>query len=76
MGRCQASVTDPNATHRASVSLYEHAKHCARRCDDGVFAQILGKSDFFKLGENLRRILLDYAEKRASTANVPFNRPC
>jgi hypothetical protein len=40
------------------------------------FAQILGKLDFFNLGENLQRILFDYVEKRASTANAPFNRPC
>jgi hypothetical protein len=40
------------------------------------FAQILGKLDFFKLGENLQRILFDYVEKRASTANAPFNRAC
>jgi hypothetical protein len=41
-----------------------------------VFAQILGKLDFFNLGENLQHILFDYVEKRASTANAPFNRAC
>jgi len=29
-----------------------------------AFAQILGKLYFFELLENLRRILLDYAQKR------------
>jgi hypothetical protein len=41
-----------------------------------AFVQILGKLDFFKLGENLPRILFDYAEKRANTANATFKRPC
>jgi hypothetical protein len=41
-----------------------------------AFVQILGKLDFFKLGENLPRILFDYAEKRANTANATFKRAC
>jgi hypothetical protein len=42
----------------------------------GAFAQILGKLNFFKLGENLRRILFDNAEKRANPANATFKRAC
>jgi hypothetical protein len=38
--------------------------------------QILGKFHFFKLRENLRRILFDYAEKRSGIANAPFNAAC
>jgi hypothetical protein len=41
-----------------------------------VFAQILGKLNFFKLGENLYRILFDYVEKRANPANATFKRAC
>jgi len=41
-----------------------------------AFVQILCKFDFFKLGENLPRILFDYAEKRANTANATFKRAC
>jgi hypothetical protein len=40
------------------------------------FAQFLGKLNFFKLGENLQRILFDYAEKRASTTNTTFKCAC
>jgi hypothetical protein len=41
-----------------------------------VFAQILAKLYFFDLRENLRIILLDYAQKRPDTANVPFKAAC
>jgi len=41
-----------------------------------AFAQILGKFYFFKLLENLRRILLDYGQKRSCTANVAFKAAC
>jgi hypothetical protein len=41
-----------------------------------AFAQILGKLYFFELLENLRRILLDYAQKRTGRANAAFNGPC
>jgi hypothetical protein len=44
------------------------------------FAQTLGKQFFFEvhfeLSENLRRILLDYAQNRAEAANMAFNRAC
>jgi hypothetical protein len=43
--------------------------HCA-------FAQILGKFYFFDLGENLRRILLDYGQKRLGTTNAAFKASC
>ena len=51
-------------------------KIAARRPRFAAFAQILGKLNFFKLGENLQRILVDYAEKRSSTANATFKRAC
>ena len=38
--------------------------------------QILGKFYFFKLRENLRRILLDYGQKRSGTANAAFKAAC
>jgi len=41
-----------------------------------AFAQILGKLHFFKLSENLRRILFDYEENRPGTANAPFKCAC
>ncbi|HML09021.1 MAG TPA: hypothetical protein VK430_12950 [Xanthobacteraceae bacterium] len=41
-----------------------------------AFAQILGKLYFFDLRENLRRILLDYGQKRPRPANVAFNAAC
>ena len=41
-----------------------------------AFAQILGKFYFFKLRENLRRILLDYGQKRPCTANASFKAAC
>jgi hypothetical protein len=42
----------------------------------GVVVQILGKLYFFELIENLRRILLDYAQKRTGRANATFNAAC
>jgi hypothetical protein len=41
-----------------------------------AFAQILGKLYFLQLPENLRRILLDYAQKRPGPANAAFNAAC
>jgi hypothetical protein len=41
-----------------------------------AFGQILGKFDFFKLRENLRRILFDYEEKRSGIANTAFKPAC
>jgi hypothetical protein len=41
-----------------------------------AFAQILGKLYFFDLRENLRRILLDYGQKRSCTANAAFKLAC
>jgi hypothetical protein len=40
------------------------------------FAQILAKFDFLQLIENLRRILVDYAQKATSRANVAFKGRC
>jgi hypothetical protein len=50
----------------------KHRKGPRRR----AFAQILGKYYFFDLLENLRRILLDYAQKRSCTANAAFKAAC
>jgi hypothetical protein len=41
-----------------------------------AFAQILGKLYFLQLGENLRRILFDYGQKRPRRANAAFNAAC
>jgi hypothetical protein len=41
-----------------------------------AFAKILGKLYFFKLFDNLRRILLDYGQKRTRRANAAFNASC
>ena len=49
--------------------------HRAKRAWD-AFAQILGKSYFFKLIENLQRILFDYEPKRSRRANPAFKGPC
>jgi hypothetical protein len=45
-------------------------------CCIRAFVQILGKFYFFKLSENLRRILFDYEENRPGTANAPFKGAC
>jgi hypothetical protein len=52
------------------------ARGSAAKRGNGVFAQISGKLYFFNLLENLRRILLDYAQKRTGRANAAFNGPC
>jgi hypothetical protein len=41
-----------------------------------AFAQILGKLYFVQLDENLRRILVDYGQKRPCRANAAFNAAC
>jgi hypothetical protein len=41
-----------------------------------AFAQILGKLYFLQLRENLRRILVDYGQKRPCRANVAFKAAC
>jgi hypothetical protein len=41
-----------------------------------AFAQILGKLYFVQLGENLRRILVDYGQKRPRRTNAAFNAAC
>jgi hypothetical protein len=41
-----------------------------------AFVQILGKLYFFQLLENLRRILIDYAQKPTGRANPAFKAPC
>jgi hypothetical protein len=41
-----------------------------------AFAQILGKLYFVQLDENLRRILLDYGQKRRRRTNAAFNAAC
>jgi hypothetical protein len=41
-----------------------------------AFVQILGKLYFVQLSENLRRILLDYGQKRPCRANAAFNAAC
>jgi hypothetical protein len=41
-----------------------------------VFVQILGKLYFLQLIENLKRILVDYAQKRPCPANAAFNAAC
>ena len=40
------------------------------------FVQILAKFDFFNLHENLRRILLNYAQNAFRPTNAPFNAVC
>jgi hypothetical protein len=47
-----------------------------QKAASGAFAQILGKLYFVQLDENLRRILLDYAQKRPRPANAAFNAAC
>jgi len=47
-----------------------------RNRQSAAFAQILDKLYFFKLRENLLRILLDYAQKRPRLANGAFSRSC
>jgi hypothetical protein len=56
---------------------------CAATCfqtERDEFSETLGKQIFlepcFELSENLRLILLDYAEKRADATNTAFNATC
>jgi hypothetical protein len=55
-----------------TCSWREHRKRPASY----AFVQILGKFYFFNLLENLRRILLDYGQKRSGTANATFKAAC
>jgi hypothetical protein len=48
----------------------------ARKRAARAFVQILGKLYFFELLENLRRILVDYGQKRTERANAAFNAAC
>jgi hypothetical protein len=41
-----------------------------------AFAKTLAKLYFFRLFENLRRILFDYGQKRTGRANAAFNAAC
>jgi hypothetical protein len=52
------------------------ANETPQRAALGAFAQILGKLYFVQLRENLRRILLDYGQKRRHPANAAFNAAC
>ncbi len=70
-----ATVLRPDARKAARQNV-RFPLGTSRNGAAGVFAQILGKLYFFKLFENLRRILLDYAEKRTDLANVAFNAAC
>jgi len=72
LARARRGAVRQSVTRHASIAL-TIAVNFLRRPG---FAQILGKLDFFNLGENLQLILFDYVEKRASTANAPFNRAC
>jgi hypothetical protein len=58
--------------------FFERPRLGAHDCCEcvAICGQILDKLNFFKLGENLPRILFDYAEKRANTANATFKRAC
>jgi hypothetical protein len=64
-------------TRALSVILlhFERPKHRMRSMSR-AFAQILCKSYFFQLLENLRRILFDYGQKRTGRANAAFKAAC
>jgi len=61
----------PNKVRHCRNRVRLAATNAAKRLS-ASFVQILGKLNFFKLGENLQRILFDYAEKRAGTTNPAF----
>jgi len=67
-GRCGSPNKVRHCRDRARLA----ATNAAKRLRSVPFVQILGKLNFFKLGENLQRILFDYAEKRAGTTNPAF----
>jgi hypothetical protein len=48
-------------------------RHVLRR---RAFVQFLAKLYFFQMLENLRRILLDYGQKRTRRANAAFKAAC
>jgi len=72
LARCGSQNKVHHCCDRARLA----ATNAAKQLRPASFAQILGKLNFFKLGENLQRILFDYAEKRASTANPAFKCTC
>jgi len=47
-----------------------------QRTSARVFAQILGKLNYFNLCENLQLILFDYEENRSCTTNGAFKSAC
>jgi hypothetical protein len=57
---------------RTTIALHESRGMRHRT----TFAQILGKSYFFELSENLRTISLDYGQKLSDPANAAFNAAC
>jgi len=58
--------------NRGSFAFAKTLQKAASR----AFAQILGKLYFVQLDENLRRILVDYGQKRPCRANAAFNGAC
>jgi hypothetical protein len=71
---CNKGTSETCATRAASAPAFPAQKSAKRR--SRAFAQILGKLYFFKSGENLRRILFDYGQKRPGAANAAFNPAC
>jgi hypothetical protein len=67
---------DGSRNRRAAPSRERRGLFEPRRSGSSAVAQILGKLYFFGLSENLRRILLDYAQKRTGRANATFNAAC
>jgi hypothetical protein len=59
---------------RAPAAVFSMLRMVARASPR--IGQILAKFHFFKLRENLQRILFDYAEKRPGIANTTFNAAC
>jgi hypothetical protein len=64
-----------SATFPADGAVFAAAK-ALQTAVSRAFAQILGKLYFLQLRENLRRILLDYGQKRPRRANAAFNAAC
>jgi hypothetical protein len=69
-------LTKPEAAKARGNSGFPALMKRPQTAASRSFAQILGKLYFVQLFENLRRILVDYGQKRPRRANVAFNAAC
>jgi hypothetical protein len=69
-------LTSARCGDRAANDRRLTSQKASKNVIGSCFVQILGKLYFLQLSENLRRILVDYAQKRPRRANPDFNAGC